>query len=103
MWRQTTLSSWTLSSSRGSHRIKRYRIDISAPLPAALVDQIKDRFGTTEVRFAYDEFVIRTGAFDQPALRALLDLIWDVGAELRSITEDTTSGPSAPDDARRES
>ena len=83
--------------------IKQYRIDLSAPLPAGLVDQIKDRFALTDVRLRHDEFVIRTGVFDQPALRALLDLIWDVGAELRSITEDTTSGPSAPDDARRES
>ena len=103
MWRQTTPSSRRLSSSREELSITHYRIEISGPLPVGLLDEIKGRFAPFEVRPGDDDVVIRTGALDQPAVRALLALIWDVGADLRSITEDTNSGSPSPNNARRES
>lgn len=90
-------------SSREELSITHYRIEISAPLPVGLLDEIKGRFAPFEVRPGDDDVVIRTGALDQPAVRALLALIWDVGADLRSITEDTNAGSPSPNKARRES
>lgn len=84
-------------SSREELSITHYRIEISAPLPVGLLDEIKGRFAPFEVRPGDDDVVIRTGALDQPAVRALLALIWDVGADLRSISEDTNSGLTEPE------
>ena len=69
--------------------IASYHIEFSGPLPVGLIEEIAGRFAPADVRLMGDDVSIHTGGLDQSALRALLGLIWDVGAELNSITKYT--------------
>lgn len=82
------------SKGRSSHQqrsepITDYRLDLSGPLPEGLIEEIPDRFDEAEIHVVGDGVSIRAGGLDQPALRALLGLLWDVGAQVRSITDVT--------------
>jgi hypothetical protein len=73
-----------------------YQLEVSGPLPVGLIEEIERRCAPAEVRSLDDGLLIRTGVVDQAALGALLGLIWDVGAELRSIRQNNQDGPSGP-------
>lgn len=82
------------SRGRSSHQLRNdpitdYRLDISGPLPKGLIEEIPDRFEKAEIHDVGDGVTIRACDLDQPALRALLGLLWDVGAHVRSITDVT--------------
>jgi hypothetical protein len=87
-WRRATPSYERFRSTQ-EPLITDYRIEIAGPIPAGLATEIRSRFAPTEIRPVGRHVLIRTRTTDQAALRALLGLIWDVGAELHSITEDT--------------
>jgi hypothetical protein len=62
----------------------RYRVGVEPPLPDGVVAEIERRFGP--VRATRGRRVSLHGTLtDQAALRGLLTLLWDVGAELVSV------------------
>jgi hypothetical protein len=86
-WRQTTPFRERLPRPTEELPITDYRLVVNGPLPAGVITEIGTRFAPTDIRSETNRVVIYTGATDQAALRALLSLIWDVGAELCSITQ----------------
>jgi hypothetical protein len=69
-----------------------YRLEFSGPLPVSLVEEIKRRFGPVQVATDLENNLALFAALDQSGLRSLLDLIWEVGAEVRSVCMATGSG-----------
>jgi hypothetical protein len=69
-----------------------YRLVVAGRLSQLLVDTIDARFGAAaSIRpSGADTTVVLTA--DQPSLRALLTLLWDVGHELVGVTA-CTAGP----------
>lgn len=60
-----------------------------ASRPARLVlDQIQARFGEVGVRRDPDRTVLTGTVTDQPALRALLSLVWDGGGDVLAVLVD---------------
>jgi hypothetical protein len=68
-----------------------YRLVVAGPLSGTAVQLIHSRFGSAASvgHAGPDSAVDLTG--DQPALRALLTLLWDLGHDLKRVVE-----PSAP-------
>jgi hypothetical protein len=60
----------------------RYRLTLAGRLPASVAAVIRARFGDVEIRPGADTTVLDLAVADQPALRALLTLLWDVGHEV---------------------
>jgi hypothetical protein len=67
-----------------------YRLDLAGPVPGAVADQIRRRFGDVTIRALPPGTVLDGSVADQAALRALLGLLWDVGSEVRllQVTDD---------------
>ena len=70
----------------------KYRLELSGPLPENLVEEIKRRFGPIQFATDLDDYPLLYAELDQAGLRSLLDLIWDVGAEVRSVCTATHKG-----------
>lgn len=62
-----------------------YHLELTGPVPAYLAEQILRRFGPVAVTAARGHAVLDGHVADQPAARALLTLVWDVGAEVRLL------------------
>lgn len=62
-----------------------YRITVTGALPEGVNREIVRRFGPIEVALLADGTSLQVGATDQAALRAVLGLLWDVGAEVSSV------------------
>lgn len=71
-----------------------YRMVVSGPLPNTTVATIHARFRPDQI-VAGPESTVATGtAIDQPALRALVGLVWDTGGQILSLdTEPKTAFP----------
>jgi len=63
----------------------RYHVLLAGPVPAAVVDVMTSRFGCPEIRTQRNGTVLEGGVADQAALRALLNLLWDVGGDIRLV------------------
>lgn len=68
-----------------------YRVTVAGPLPGSLAGVIRSRFAGVTIRPGTRRTALELDAVDQPALRALLTLLWDVGHDVLSVTiEETT-------------
>lgn len=74
-----------------------FELDLAGPVPRAVADMIRDRFGEVAVRRLSGRTVLEGRIADQAAIRALLDLVWDMGCEVRllRVATDSASGPGA--------
>ena len=77
-----------------------YRVEVRGGMPTALIEELEARFDLGEVATQCDGSLVMTGRFDQSSLRALLELIWDVGGAAVSVT--TPDGPITRSNVRRE-
>ncbi|MEQ4726206.1 hypothetical protein [Nonomuraea sp. B19D2] len=59
-----------------------YRVEIRGILPSGLQDELRRRFGEVVVHSNGARTVMPNLAVDQAALRAVLNLLWDVDGEL---------------------
>jgi hypothetical protein len=59
-----------------------YRVEVRGVLPSGLTDELRRRFGAVVVQSDGARTVMPALAVDQAALRAVLDLLWDVDGEL---------------------
>jgi hypothetical protein len=69
---------------------------VTGRLPDGLVDLIADRFGAA-ARITTAErptFTVVSLTADQPALRALLTLLWDLGQEIEAVLRYARQGGS---------
>jgi uncharacterized protein (DUF1810 family) len=66
---------------------QRFRIELTGRVPHAIVNEITRRFGPPSVEFLQPVTVMTTATLDQSSLRALLDLLWDGGGDIRSISQ----------------
>ena len=69
------------------------RVDLAGPIPAAQLNMIQSRFDDVALRTAPAGTVLECRVADQSAARALLNLLWNVGSEIRSFRVIAT-GPS---------
>jgi hypothetical protein len=71
-----------------------YRMVVSGPLPHTTVATIHARFRPDQIVAGPESTVVTGTAIDQPALRALVGLVWDTGGQILSLdTEPTTALP----------
>jgi hypothetical protein len=61
------------------------RVDLAGPLPASRVELIQSRFGDITPRLSAGMTILEGPVADQSALRALLNLLWDAGSEVRAF------------------
>ncbi len=72
----------------------RYRMVVSGPLPHTTVATIHARFRPDHIVAGLDSTEVTGMAIDQPALRALVGLVWDTGGQILSLdTEPETTPP----------
>ncbi|HVD21607.1 MAG TPA: hypothetical protein VNC23_00805 [Lapillicoccus sp.] len=66
----------------------RYLVRVAGPVSRVVTDTVTERFGPVEVR--RDEFgsVLAVRVRDQPALRSLLAVLFDVGHDVVSVNRD---------------
>lgn len=73
----------------------RFRLVISGPLPGTTLELLQSRFHTDDVTKESTSTELTGTVSDQPALRALLGLIWDTGGQVLSLeTELQTAAAS---------
>lgn len=63
----------------------RYHVDLAGPVPQALAEVIRRRFGEVTIRSDVERTVMDGVIVDQSAVRALLNLLWDLGSEVRLL------------------
>lgn len=68
-----------------------YRLVLAGSLPAGVDDMLRSRFEGVQVRSAAVHTVIECPVVDQPALRALVTQVWDVGGTVLLLAEVTRS------------
>ena len=66
------------------------RVDLAGRIPAARVELIRSRFGDMSLRTSRERTVLEGPVADQSAVRALLNLLWDTGSDIRSVRVITT-------------
>ena len=59
-----------------------YRLAVNGPVPQVVVDRIGSRFGEVAIHAENGRTVLTGLIADQPALRALTGLLWDLGCEI---------------------
>jgi hypothetical protein len=69
-----------------------YRLEIRGPLPRVAQDQLRERFGDVRIQPDGDRTLVSGHCADQAALRAMLNLLWDVGLEVRVVEATPLSG-----------
>jgi hypothetical protein len=72
-----------------------FRIRISGPLPKTAVALLSDRFQIDEIRVLPVATQLTGAVVDQPELRALLCLVWDLGGRLAYLDVEATSRSAA--------
>jgi len=73
----------------------RYRLVISGSLPVTTLELLQSRFSPDHVETVPASTAVTVTVIDQPALQALLGLIWNTGGQLLSL--DTEPGtPTRP-------
>lgn len=63
----------------------RYHLALAGPLPASVAGVIRARFGEVTIRSGPGRTALDGLLADQAAVRALLELVWDVGGEVRLL------------------
>jgi hypothetical protein len=64
-----------------------YELSVAGRLPSSVAETIGARLGDdVRIRPIGSRTVLNIEALDQPALRALLNLLWDVGLEVLSVS-----------------
>lgn len=72
----------------------RYRLVLRGSLPRTTLELLRSRFGSAYVRTGVAATTVTVTVIDEPALQALLRLIWDTGGQLLSLdTEPETIPP----------
>ena len=66
-------------------------LTVRGPVPRGVAELIGDRFTGASVRRAGPATRVELTGADQPALRALLTLLWDAGHDILSFTSDPDS------------
>jgi hypothetical protein len=79
----------------------RYHLALAGPLPAAVAGVIRARFGAVTISSAAGRTVLDGVLADQAAVRALLTLVWDVGAEVRLLRVGAAGGGAGTSAAGR--
>lgn len=69
-------------------RTRGYRLTIAGPLPETVAGIIRARFDPVAIQPDGGSTLLDVGPVDQPALRALLTLLWDVGHDVLDVTAD---------------
>jgi hypothetical protein len=59
-----------------------YRVTVTGSVPRIVGDRIRSRFGEVTIRAETDRTVLTGLIIDQPAIRALTGLLWDLGCEI---------------------
>ncbi len=77
--------------------VSTFELALAGPVPWAVAEVIRDRFGEVAVRRRSGRTVLEGCIADQAAIRALLDLVWDMGCEVRllRVATDSSAGPEA--------
>jgi hypothetical protein len=75
----------------------RVQVHVAGRLPQALTETAGTRFGEIAVRMQPTCTMLAGRVADQAALRALLNLIWDTGASVLSVTSTATSSQPTTD------
>ena len=65
-----------------------YEVHLASRPPRLVLEQIRSRFGEVGVRRDPDRTVLTGTVTDQPALRALLTLVWDGGGDVLAVLID---------------
>ena len=63
----------------------RYRVALAGPVPGSVTQLIRDRFGDVTIRRYPGRTELEGLIVDQAALRALLNLLWDMGGNVRLL------------------
>jgi hypothetical protein len=63
----------------------RYRLIVAGPIAQAAAELIEARFGVAAAIHGLDDNTAVDLTADQPSLRALVTLLWDLGHELLAI------------------
>jgi hypothetical protein len=63
----------------------RYHLTLAGPLPATVAGVIRARFGEVTVRSRAGRTALDGLLADQAAVRALVNLVWDGGGEVRLL------------------
>jgi hypothetical protein len=70
-------------------------VEVRGILPSGLNDELRRRFGAVDIQSDGARTVMPSLAVDQAALRAVLNLVWDVDGELllvKAIPSDAERG-----------
>lgn len=62
-----------------------YHLALAGPVPRTVAELIRRRFGDVTIRSDADRTVLEGPIADQAAVRALLNLLWDVGSDIRVL------------------
>lgn len=63
----------------------RYTIEVCCQVPDTALREITRRFGNTVAQATEEKSVIVFDDLDQASLRALMQLLWDLGLEVLSV------------------
>ena len=69
------------------------RVDLAGRIPAVQVELIRSRFGDMSLRTSRERTILQGPVADQSAVRALLNLLWDTGSDIRSLRVTTVDNP----------
>ena len=64
----------------------RYHVVLAGPIPAWVAESILSRFGDLDMPTSLGGTVLDGFIADQSALRALLNLLWDAGGDIRLVS-----------------
>jgi hypothetical protein len=74
----------------------RYHLALAGPVPASVVEAIGARFGQVTIRSPAGPARLDGVIVDQAAVRALLNLVWDAGGEVRLLRVGVDAAPGRP-------
>ena len=63
----------------------KYHLALAGPVPRSVMELVRVRFGDVVVRSQPGRTVLEGLIADQAAVRALLNLLWDVGGDVRLL------------------
>jgi hypothetical protein len=65
--------------------VSRYHLALRGPIPRSVAELIRVRFGDVTIRSDPGRTVLEGLIADQAAVRALLNLVWDAGGDVRLL------------------
>jgi hypothetical protein len=71
------------------------RVTVAGPLSTAATRALRSQYGRAlSIDRVDHESVLQLDGLDQPAIRGLLTLLWDLGHEVVTVTNQSTERPS---------